>query len=173
MTAEGDGRESGSRRRRDHRRRGDRQDQDERPAAQSGMPVAAQAPAPVQAELLPAESAAPVALAPVADPATTSIAAEVRDAPPVVQSTPVAAPVAAVPTHVAPPTPVPAYALPRVAMSLPPDTGLELVETRFQPAPLAEDAPVLTSRRTRPPKVKIADEPLQIVETHKGPPPAP
>lgn len=57
-------------------------------------------------------------------------------------------------------------------MTLPPDSGLELVETRFQPAPAVEDAPVLALRRTRPPKVQITDEPLQIVETHKAPPAA-
>jgi hypothetical protein len=80
-----------------------------------------------------------------------------------------------VPTSAAPPvpsTPAPTPVLPRVTMTLPPDSGLELVETRFQPAPVAEDAPVPATRRTRPPKVQIADEPLQIVETHKGPPAA-
>ncbi len=66
-------------------------------------------------------------------------------------------------------------ALPPVSMSLPADSGLELVETRskgtFVPEPEAE-APA-GPRRVRPPRVVIPDEPLQIVETRKeGPPPA-
>jgi hypothetical protein len=58
-------------------------------------------------------------------------------------------------------------------MSLPPESGLELIETRAKPAPVVEDAPSPTPpRRVRPPRVQVADEPLQIVETRKEPPPA-
>ena len=71
--------------------------------------------------------------------------------------------------------PRPIEALPPVSMSLPADSGLELVETRskgtFVPEP---EAPAPAGpRRVRPPRVVIEDEPLQIVETRKeGPPPA-
>ena len=59
--------------------------------------------------------------------------------------------------------------LPPVALKLPPESGLELVETRFKPAPIADEESVQAAgpRRVRPPKVTIADEPLQLVETHK------
>ena len=64
--------------------------------------------------------------------------------------------------------------LPPVSMTLPPESGLELVETRSKGAsmPEPEIAPPPGPRRVRPPRVIIADEPLQIVETHKeGQPP--
>ena len=64
------------------------------------------------------------------------------------------------------PTPIP--------LALPPDSDLELVETRHAPPP-SEPEPVARSgpRRTRPPRVSVADEPLQIVETRgDGQPPA-
>jgi hypothetical protein len=59
-------------------------------------------------------------------------------------------------------------------MTLPADSGLELVETRSKPMPMAEPDPAPAGpRRVRPPRVVIAEEPLQIVETHKeGQPPA-
>jgi hypothetical protein len=58
-------------------------------------------------------------------------------------------------------------------MTLPPESGLELVETRFKAVPMAEaeDSPP-GPRRVRPPRVQVAEEPLQIVETRKEPPPA-
>ncbi len=59
--------------------------------------------------------------------------------------------------------------LPPVTLTLPPESGLELVETKHAAAPLADDAIELPKgpRRVRPPKVKIAEEPLQLVETQK------
>jgi ribonuclease E len=65
--------------------------------------------------------------------------------------------------------------LPRVSYPLPSDSGLEMIETRVRSAePLAEiDAP--RPKRTRPPRVVVADEPLQMVETRHdegGTPPA-
>lgn len=50
------------------------------------------------------------------------------------------------------------------------DAGLELVETRFKPAPAseAEEPRPAGARRVRPPRVEIAEEPLQIVETRKS-----
>ena len=73
------------------------------------------------------------------------------------------------------PPPRPVEALPTVSMTLPADSGLELVETRSKPTlmPEPEPAPSAGPRRVRPPRVVIAEEPLQIVETHKeGQPPA-
>jgi hypothetical protein len=49
---------------------------------------------------------------------------------------------------------------------------LELVETRFAPAPVVDDAPP-PPRRVRPPRVVLDEQPLQFVETRKdSPPPA-
>jgi hypothetical protein len=55
--------------------------------------------------------------------------------------------------------------LPHVSLSLPSDSGLEMIETRARSAePVAEiDTP--RPKRTRPPRVVVADEPLQMVET--------
>jgi hypothetical protein len=59
-----------------------------------------------------------------------------------------------------------------VSMTLPPDSGLQLVETRHAPPP-PEPEPVPSGpRRVRPARIEIADEPLQIVETRKDAPPA-
>ena len=64
--------------------------------------------------------------------------------------------------------------IPRVSLELPPDSGLVLVETRHgRTASMAtEDATAAPRpRRMRPPRVEIADEPLQLVETQKEPTP--
>jgi hypothetical protein len=54
-------------------------------------------------------------------------------------------------------------------MTLPPDSGLEIVETRFKAAPEPDPEPVPAGpRRVRPPRVEVVEEPLQIVETRKG-----
>ena len=59
--------------------------------------------------------------------------------------------------------------VPPITSTLPPDSGLEIVETRFKPAPLPEpDTAQAGPRRVRPPRVAIPEEPLQIVETRKG-----
>jgi hypothetical protein len=64
--------------------------------------------------------------------------------------------------------------LPPISSTLPPDSGLEIVETRFRPAPEPEPEPAASGpRRVRPPRVTIPDEPLQIVETRKDAPPPP
>jgi hypothetical protein len=80
---------------------------------------------------------------------------------------PVASPPAPVVVRSQParPAPVP---VPPIALTLPPDSGLELVETRFAPAPSDELAETPRPKRVRPPKVEIASEPLEIVETVKG-----
>jgi hypothetical protein len=50
-----------------------------------------------------------------------------------------------------------------------PDSGLELVETKFKTTPMAEtEQPAAAGpRRVRPPKVAVVEEPLQIVETQR------
>jgi hypothetical protein len=63
--------------------------------------------------------------------------------------------------------------LPAVSMELPADSGLQLVETVRRPAPAEPQSPEPPApRRVRPPRVELADEPLQIVETRKEQPPA-
>ena len=47
------------------------------------------------------------------------------------------------------------------------DSGLVLVETRSAAVGLDEDVEPARPRRVRPPRVQIADEPLQLVETRK------
>ena len=58
--------------------------------------------------------------------------------------------------------------IPRVSLELPPDSGLVLVETSHAaPKPIEEEAQP-HPHRARPPRVQVADEPLQMVETtHK------
>ncbi len=87
------------------------------------------------------------------------------------------APVAAAPVEARPAAPVRAAAtppLPPVALTLPADSGLELVETRFKaPAQVDEAAEAPRPKRVRPPRVEVAAEPLEIIETRKeAPPPA-
>lgn len=75
------------------------------------------------------------------------------------------------PRAVAAPRPIPE--LPPVSLTLPPDSGLELVETKFKTPPVADAEPATPGpRRVRPPKAVIAEEPLQIVETQTTHPPA-
>jgi len=136
------------------------------------------APAPHESKRpAPSESKAPVshdapAPAPHEAPAP-STATEPRTAPLEV-ARPAAEPASehVAPKHAAPVRPIPE--LPPVALTLPAESGLELVETRFKPSPAAEPEVPTGPRRVRPPKVAIADEPLQMVETtHKdAPPPA-
>ncbi|HVR94507.1 MAG TPA: Rne/Rng family ribonuclease [Casimicrobiaceae bacterium] len=83
--------------------------------------------------------------------------------------------VAAAPTPTKAPMPVMepvhhAPALPKISLELPPDSDLVLVETVHQSAapPMPDEAEVLRPRRVRPPRVEVADGPLQLVETtHK------
>ena len=74
-------------------------------------------------------------------------------------------------------SPQPAAPLPRpeprpapvVPLVLPPDSGLEMVETRHAAPPADDESAGSTGpRRVRPPKVQVADEPLQMVETRPG-----
>jgi hypothetical protein len=79
------------------------------------------------------------------------------------------------PPAAAAPPPRPIEPLPPVAMTLPPDSGLEMVETRSKgaPTPEPEVAPPAGPRRVRPPRVVVAEEPLQIIETRKDSSPPP
>ena len=62
----------------------------------------------------------------------------------------------------------PVVDVPPISSTLPADSGLEIVETRFKVAPESEPEPDPAGpRRVRPPRVAIPDEPLQIVETRK------
>ncbi|MFO1398581.1 MAG: Rne/Rng family ribonuclease [Burkholderiales bacterium] len=72
-----------------------------------------------------------------------------------------------------PPARPPVPEVPPIALTLPPDSGLVLVETSHKaPAPAVEETPVERPRRVRPPRVEMASEPLEFVETRKEPPPA-
>ncbi len=63
----------------------------------------------------------------------------------------------------------PVVDVPPITSTLPPDSGLEIVETRFKPAPEPEPEAMPAGRqRVRPQRVEIAEEPLQIVETRKS-----
>ena len=80
---------------------------------------------------------------------------------------PVASPTAPAVARSEPARPA-AVPVPPIALTLPPDSGLELVETRFAPAPSDELPETPRPKRVRPPRVEIASEPLEIVETVKG-----
>ena len=58
-----------------------------------------------------------------------------------------------------------------MSLTLPPDSGLELVETKFKATPIAEaeSETAAAPRRVRPPKIAVVEEPLQIVETQRTP----
>jgi hypothetical protein len=94
---------------------------------------------------------------------------------PLGESTPIAfAESVLTPRELAPPRNLPD--IPPVSLTLPPDSGLELVETREHVAPPVADEPAELPRpkRVRPPRVEIANEPLELIETHKDTnPPAP
>ncbi|MGE5089083.1 MAG: Rne/Rng family ribonuclease [Candidatus Levyibacteriota bacterium] len=118
----------------------------------------------------PVPMVATPAEAPVKEPAPS--VAEPVEAPMPSPAAPVEAPApaGARAAAIAPRAPSPAAAAPAptVSLALPPDSDLVLVETRHAaPAAEAEEAPVQRARRTRPPRVSLPDEPLQIVETRK------
>jgi hypothetical protein len=80
---------------------------------------------------------------------------------------------ASTPNPAPPPAPVlttPRNVSPGISLELPPDSNLVLVETVHKSAepPIPEDAEGARPRRMRPPRVEIAEGPLQLVETaHK------
>jgi hypothetical protein len=60
--------------------------------------------------------------------------------------------------------------LPPVSLTLPPGSGLELVETRHvQPVVAEPEEGASRPRRVRPQRVQMTEEPLQMVETRPGP----
>jgi len=174
----------GNRRRRDRHRRGDRGERGDRPersvahGVESGAegndaPVASESLAPMVdvTHLARADAAPPAAPTPPShaiEPERAPAASEedtviARSAPRAEPPEPVA------PARPAAPPPRPVEALPPVSMSLPPESGLELVETRSKAAamPEPEIAPQPGPRRVRPPRVVVPEEPLQIIETRK------
>lgn len=83
-----------------------------------------------------------------------------------------AAPLEPVAPPPAPAAPAPMLELPQITRTPPPDSGLELVETRHHaPAPVAEEPEPARPKRVRPPRAQVVEEPLQIVETRKEPSP--
>ncbi len=57
--------------------------------------------------------------------------------------------------------------LPPIALTLPPDSGLVLVETSHPAPALTAEPEAPRPKRVRPPRVEIVSEPLEIVETRK------
>jgi ribonuclease E len=55
--------------------------------------------------------------------------------------------------------------IPRVSLELPPDSGLVLVQTSHTAPPPIEEEAQPRPHRVRPPRAKVAEEPLQMVET--------
>ncbi|HEX8010813.1 MAG TPA: Rne/Rng family ribonuclease [Casimicrobiaceae bacterium] len=55
--------------------------------------------------------------------------------------------------------------IPRVSLELPPESGLVLVETSHAAPPSGEAPEAPRPQRVRPPRVVVAEEPLQMVET--------
>jgi len=181
----------GNRRRRDRHRRGDRGDRPDRSAHEEpggdrsahGEPGADRgdaAPAPATLAPMVDVTHLPARDTPTPSPSTPRVMEQERMTPraeeAVAYPPPPAVPEPSVPPRpaVAPPA-RPTEPLPPVAMTLPPDSGLEMVETRAKAAPMPEPevAPASGPRRVRPPRVVVADEPLQIIETRKdnSPPP--
>jgi hypothetical protein len=103
---------------------------------------------------------------PIAEPAASVDSQPIASAPPIEAATKTPQPSAREKR--------PVVDLPPISSTLPPDSGLEIVETRFRPAPQPEsDTAPAGPRRVRPPRITIADEPLQIVETRKDATPPP
>ena len=63
----------------------------------------------------------------------------------------------------------PPQPLPTITATLPADSGLELVETRFNAPALDEMPEAPRPKRVRPQRVEVASEPLEIIETRKEP----
>src|SRR5690349_1708999 len=170
-------REGGSRRRRGRRgrgsERGERAERGERPAHRGDEGEAAADDA--GAAPVPATVPASVAAAHQAVDITESRAeAPQHEIVPSVEhagSEPIA--VAAAPSQPAVPEPVAQEAMHAqsqaaiASLALPADSDLVLVETRFAAPVGAEEPEAPRPRRVRPPRMSVADEPLQMVETRK------
>jgi len=180
-------REGGRRRRRrggrDRGERGERGEQrqrEERAEAPAPAPAATPMTAATVSDdaipsawtpVVPAADAAPAA-APTPFHETAELAGAAKPVapamPPVVEIEPIIVPSAE------PAQPQTAPEIPRISLELPPESGLVLVETSSERAAVApaEEAEVAPRGRARPPHVEIRDEPLEMVETHKEPPPS-
>src|SRR5262249_3481974 len=90
-----------------------------------------------------------------------ALVAETPQPEPAQQSLPIAQPVETLPV----------VAMPQISLALPPDSDLVMVETRHHAAPTSEEPEAPRPKRVRPPRVEIASEPLEIVETRKETPP--
>ena len=68
------------------------------------------------------------------------------------------------------PTPqsTPILQLPPVQLTLPPDSGLEMIETRHHASePYMEEPQPQRPKRTRPARIARSEEPLEMVETRR------
>ena len=180
MAREGDSGQAAPREgrgRRDRRRRGNRGDHQEHSHEVAAPADALTAATPPESKPRPEahEAAVPIERVPhapptpVAEPTIEPTRQPVRE-PRIEATDSAAAPSHPEPRPAPPARPIPE--LPPVALTLPPESGLELVETKFKAPPPAEPEAPAGARRVRPPKVAVADEPLQMVETsHKDAPP--
>jgi hypothetical protein len=199
-SSDGGGANNGNRGRRDRRRRGNRGDRPDAPPRDESDSTATPAitqstphgEAMADATAFAAEAATSIPASPPDErvEAPPAIAREViearpsameperveiatREPAPVVNAAPAerdhdhAPPRRSTVEFVAPPVEVPT-----VALTLPPDSDLVLVETShksdYAPEPETPSGP----RRSRRPRAQLVDEPLQIVETRKDQPPA-
>src|SRR3989440_1834959 len=97
----------------------------------------------------------------------------------IAESTPTPAHIEPEQAPAAAPTPAPpaarhAPAPPKISLELPQDSALVMVETSHQKAqtPMSEEPEAPRARRVRPPRIEVAEGPLQLVETaHKEPTP--
>jgi hypothetical protein len=143
----------------------------------AGSPAMPQSPAAGGHEIADDDSPPPthfveIKLTPVV-PAEAERPALPEESPALTMATPPQVAAAPTPTPGLPPVMEPVHhapAQPKISLELPPDSDLVLVETVHQKAvlPMPEEAEALRPRRVRPPRVEVADGPLQLVETtHK------
>ena len=178
-------REGGSRRRRGRRGRGSERAPRPSPESQTAQPADESAQAQPESALVAAVEAPATLVAhslttafvespDLSIPAPADVMPPAREASPSNStSAPAAQPVVAraeptvaavEPVVIASDSPPAAEPVP---MSLPPDSDLVMVETRFAPAVETEEPAVPRARRVRPARTVTADEPLQMVETRK------
>ncbi|MGE5105536.1 MAG: Rne/Rng family ribonuclease [Betaproteobacteria bacterium] len=161
-------REGGSRRRRGRRGRGgERSERGERPPRQ-GMSGEV-APSEAGAGSAPSEPAI-AAPAPAAEPAPQESTVQPFEAAAAQPAVPAGREgVGELTTASHPATERAVDELPLPSLTLPADSDLVLVETRFHGQPLAEPEPeIKRPARVRPARTVVAEEPLQMVETRKN-----
>jgi hypothetical protein len=128
--------------------------------AENAMPVAEP-----RVDVVPMLAVAPVVSAPEVPVAPAAEAPPHRPEPEPI--------IARAPAPAAPaPRPAPQTELPPVALTLPAESGLVLVETTHKAELVPEAESPAGPRRARRPRAQLPDEPLQIVETRKDQPPA-